>query len=245
MTPRGHGVSFLGLGLAVLAAGAHASTVYDVIPGSSSYITLQVYSSSGTLLMSGANSIPLTAPSEMTVDYSGMQIPAFLFEDMGTTTVTLSGAFSGDSIQLTNAAVTPGSPYSSSLTGSSPNYNYSLGALDGSVSSWAFYQGTTMVSSGGASSGSTAGPLTGALTINGDSSITLDGIALGEVTIAGQSDVLKADVTFYGSPVPLPPAIALLAPALLGLGMVSLRRRASARTPSRAGRPDLTAASHP
>jgi hypothetical protein len=227
MTPIARGLSFLTL--AALAAGARASTVYDVISGSSSVITLQVYSASGTLLASGSNTLPLTAPSEITVNYTGMQIPTFLFEDMGTSTVTLSGPFSGDSIQVTNATVMPGSPYTSSLTGSSPNYNYSLGALTGSVSSWAFYQGATLKSSGGATSGTTAGPLTGALTNNGDGSITLDGIVLGNVTIAGQTDVLKADVTFYGAPVPLPPSIVLLAPALLGLGMVSLRRRAPAR----------------
>jgi hypothetical protein len=227
MTPIARGLSFLAL--AALVADAHASEVYDIISGSSSVITLQVFSSSGTLLMSGSNSIPLTAPSEITVDFAGMQIPTFAFEDVGTSTIAFSGPFSGDSIQLTNATVTPGSPYSSSLTGSNPNYNYSLGAVQGSVSSWAFFQGTTLKSSGGAISGSTAGPLTGALTINGDSTITLDGIVLGDVVIGGQTDVIKADVTFAGAPVPLPPSIALLASALLGLGMVSLRRRTLTR----------------
>jgi hypothetical protein len=225
MTPPVRGLSFLAL--AALAGGAHASTVYDVVTGSSSFITLQVYSSTGTLLASGSNSLPLTAPSEVTVDYAGMHIPTFLFEDMGTATVNLSGALSGDSIHVTNATVVPGSPYTSSLTGSGSPYNYSLGALKGSVSSWQFFQGTTLKSSGGLTSGSTAGPLTGALTNNGDGSITLNGITLGNVMIGGQSDVLKADVTFFGAPVPLPPAIGLLAPALLGLGMVSLRRRNS------------------
>ena len=46
---------------------------------------------------------------------------------------------------------------------------------------------------------------------------------------SGQTDVIKADVTFAGAPVPLPPSIALLASALLGLGMVSLRRRTLTR----------------
>ena len=68
----------------------------------------------------------------------------------------------------------------------------------------------------------TAGPLTGGLTLNGDSSITLNGITLGTVK---NGDIVKADVIFEGAPVPLPPAIGLLAPALLGLGIVSLRRR--------------------
>ena len=55
LIPRG--VSLLGL--AALAGGAHASTVYDVVLGSSSYVTLQVYTASGTLFASGTNNILL------------------------------------------------------------------------------------------------------------------------------------------------------------------------------------------
>jgi hypothetical protein len=212
------------LGLAALAAGAHASTVYDVVAGSSSYITLQVYASNGTtLLASGSNTLPLTAPTELSVDYSGSNptdIPTFTFEDMGVTSIGLSN---GDRIQVTNAMVTPGSPYSSSVAGSGSPYNYSLGGLSGSVSSYTLFNSSnTPLISGGPISGSTTGPLTGSITINGDSSITLNGIVLGTMT---NGDMIKADVIFEGAPVPLPPTIALLAPALLGLGMVSLRRR--------------------
>jgi hypothetical protein len=212
------------LGLAALAAGAHASTVYDVVAGSSSYITLQVFASNGTtLLASGSNTLPLTAPSELSVDYSGSKptdIPTFTFEDMGVTSIGLSN---GDRIQVTNATVAPGSPYSSSVAGSGSPYNYSLGGLSGSVSSYTLFNSSnTPLTSGGPISGSTAGPLTGSITINGDSSITLNGIVLGTMK---NGDIIKADVIFEGAPVPLPPTIALLAPALVGLGMVSLRRR--------------------
>jgi hypothetical protein len=227
MSPIAGGISLLGL--AALAAGAHASTVYDVVAGSSSFITLQVYAPNGTtLLASGSNTLPLTAPTQLSVDFSGgnpTDIPTFTFEDMGVTSIGLSN---GDRIQVTNATVTPGNPYSSSVTGPGSPYNYSLGGLNGSVSSYTLFNSSNKpLTSGGPISGSTAGPLAGSLTLNGDSSITLNGIVLGTMK---NGDIIKADVIFQGAPVPLPPTIALLAPALLGLGMVSLRRRSLTRT---------------
>jgi len=210
-----------------LSAIAHATpVVYDWTGGS--VTVLAVNSNNGTML--GEGTVPLTTPSEVTFD-SGppVAVPNFEFADTGPSSVMLTGGpLAGDMLTVSNLTVVPATGYTSSGSGSNP-YNVTLNDLWAS-GAFTVMNGTTTVASGTFQDTLTA-TLTGQISITGAGSsetLALNGIALDAVAIGSTPVTIKADVIFDGAPVPLPAALWLLGPGLLGLAGTMRRRRHAA-----------------
>jgi len=222
---------FLGGGGAILLTGfmsaAQATPVqYDFTGG---YITLVVtYGSNGQIVQ--PTNIALSG-SEVTFDSTADQLTNFEFTTTGSSTIALSGmlgtqSLAGESVTLSNLLATPGAGYTSTAMNFSGGvYSFTANpvnatgqyALSGSL----WNVGTTNFNVNSPS-------LTGQLQISGDQ-FALNGITIASETVGSgafaQTIDLKADVVFTGTPVPVPPALGLLASGLGLLGVARLRRR--------------------
>jgi hypothetical protein len=200
-----------------VVAGARASTItYDWTGGA---VTLSATNANtGAQYLAAGQTIPLTSPSQVTFNSSAMTVPSFEFADAGPTTVPLQGALSAYSLEVSGLSVIPDASYSSSVTGTGPTYNYSLGALDAAGSYEIIRNSNSSIVQSGTFS--KVDPiLSGQFTLNSNTdSLTLTGIALGAFSYDGATINLKGDVAFTGAaPVPVPASIWLFGSGLVGL----------------------------
>ncbi len=213
-----------GLSLAGWTAARAAPVTYDWTGGS---VTLSATDTNGTNYLAAGASIPLTSASQVTFDSTAMTIPSFEFADLGPSSLTLAGPLAGDTLTLSNLAVEPpASGYSSSATGTNP-YNFTLGPIDATGSYVVTNAADITLASG---SFNHANPtLSGQITLGGANSdaLTLNGITLGAISVAGTQIIMKGDVTFDGAAVPLPASLWLFGSglAMLSAGRFLRRRR--------------------
>lgn len=197
--------------------------------------SVAIYATTGgpNLLTSPSNVLPLTSSSYVTFDAAMPSVTGFTFADLGPSTAFFSptaftgaaAVLNGGQLILSNVVVAPGAGYSSSGSGSNP-YSVTMNNL---ASSGAYVLknagGVTLAS--GSFSNVISPTLTGQVLLGGSSAgpLSLNGIALGAVSFAGQSLLVKGDVLFNGTAVPLPAAVWLLGSGLLGLSGLARRRR--------------------
>jgi hypothetical protein len=218
--------------LLVAAGAATASPVpYNFTSGS---VTVSAFAGTTSLIASG-NVISLTG-NQVTFDSAVPSVPSFSFAAAGPSTTTFNtglpgvlSALSGDQLILSNVTVSPGSGYTSSGSGTGPNYAVTLFNLTASGSYVLKNSTGTITLASGNFTGNTAS-LTGQVLLggSGNSQLALNGISLGAITLSGQTVLLKGDVLFNGvAPVPVPAGVWLLGAGIAGLSRFSRRRRTS------------------
>jgi len=214
---------------AVLLAGfaglAHSTPVTYTFTGG--YITLSA--TVGSTTVAGATTIALSG-NQATFDAQALTLNSFQFTTTGSTTIALSGAYSGESVTLSNLIASPGTGYTSSAVQAAPGtYTFAASPVNATGS---YALSGILGSVGNTNFNADTNSLSGLIQTAGDQ-FALNGITLGTATVK-QGPVttlvtLKADVVFLGAtPVPLPATAWLFGSGLTLLGLPFIRRRRTA-----------------
>jgi hypothetical protein len=232
---KGYRVAGFAVGLLALSAAAVATPVtYDVVTGTSSNVQLTAVNGNNNTTLISDGVVLMTSGSLVEFDPTAMTLPSWEFTNSGSTNLAISGgALNGDSLQVTDLVVVPGSPYSSTVTSTGPNsYNFTLGELQATASWQLLNSSGNPIAGQSGTINHTISTFTGQFELSGVDlqNFTLTGISLGSVSVEGTPVNLTANVEFNGAVVPLPGSLWLLVSALLALLILNhvSRRRAAA-----------------
>jgi hypothetical protein len=221
-----NGLIFAGLGAGLLGLSSPASATpvtYDVYTGSNSYFSILATNAGNTLVNNGV--VPLTMESFVEFDSSALTLPNLEFYNDGSVSLPITGgAFAGDSLQVTDLRVVPGTGYSSTVTSiGSGSYDFTVNTLL-ATGSWELLNSSDSELASGTIN-HTISTFNGTFGVSGAAmqNLTLSGMSLG--TIDGGNITLTGSVDFNGGVVPLPAPVWLLGSGLLGLLAVGMRRR--------------------
>lgn len=210
-----------------LLGAAETQAAPVLYPFTSGSVTLTAYAGGASVMAPASFALD---GQQVTIDEAALTLDSLAFT-LSDATLHLSTPFAGyDTIQLDTASITASGGALTLIAppGSPQEYAWTIapvlvaGQLDATGSAPLISDMAFAVTNPSAS-----GSLFVATT-SGGSTLTLDGITIGALTISGASAplVIKADVTFEGSASPVPePAAVVLYAAGLGVLAVGLRRR--------------------